>query len=285
MEILFSISYPSASNGFLFFIFLIGMILDYVIVSNGVVAKKVSERGGDERTSGRHWIGKKVSRRTAGFIRYRGGRKMKSKRLVIGIVCFAVSISTAAALKAQPWGGFEFNRQDSPVILNEIMANPGSGSDNELEFVELWNTGSTWIDIGGWEISDEGETDVIVDFTSYSYDIGLTGTAIPPGGYALIVESDYRGAYNEYLELYAGVNNFILVCVDDGEIGYGLNDDGDTVTVTPALALVNSFSKSYSSNAQLHQGESLEQDRYKPNTWHWSPDPQYGCTPGGINSY
>lgn len=52
------------------------------------------------------------------------------------------------------------------VIINEIMYNPsnaasGGGTTDHTEFVEIYNTGSTTVDISGWVLSDgEGELTV-----------------------------------------------------------------------------------------------------------------------------
>ncbi|HOO78402.1 MAG TPA: lamin tail domain-containing protein [bacterium] len=173
-----------------------------------------------------------------------------------------------------------------PVRLNEIGPNPGSGNDDGREFIELWNRSDDWVDISSWRVADSSSSDTLADYTG-AYDVGLPGLEIPPWGFAVIVESDYSGYYNDYLEEYAGVNNFILVRVDDSQIGSILNDTGDTVTVTTHYPspLTSGYQKLTHTYGAATEGVSIERDRYDQNSWIDSPDPEFGCTPGGINSY
>ena len=47
---------------------------------------------------------------------------------------------------------------DSTVVLNEIMYNP-AGSDESLEFIELYNQMAVDMDISAWRLSDGVEFD------------------------------------------------------------------------------------------------------------------------------
>ena len=59
---------------------------------------------------------------------------------------------------------------DSDVVINEVLADPPSGdagdanrdgtrNTNEDEFVEILNTGSDTVDIGGWQLTDNSKTE------------------------------------------------------------------------------------------------------------------------------
>lgn len=201
------------------------------------------------------------------------------------IVTCAILCMLLSSVQAQP---FVIKSPFCPVRINEVMPNPTSGTDDGREFIELWNYGDDWEDIGSWTLTDGEDSDNIDDYTG-AYDIGIEGTEIPPGGYALIVEGDYTGNYNEYLEDYAGVNNFILVKVNDNQIGNVLSDSSDSVTITTDWLNHFPFGGTYQTKTyswtSATQGVSIERDRYDTSTWMDSPDPEYGYTPGGINSY
>ncbi len=61
------------------------------------------------------------------------------------------------------------------VILNEIMYHV---PDQRLEYIELWNTGNSAMDVGGWQIRDSMD--------SHEFTLPL-GTSIQPGGFLVIV--------------------------------------------------------------------------------------------------
>ena len=51
----------------------------------------------------------------------------------------------------------------SEVIITEIMQNPASVSDANGEWFEVYNSGSSNIDINGWRISDNGSDNHLID--------------------------------------------------------------------------------------------------------------------------
>ena len=48
---------------------------------------------------------------------------------------------------------------DSDIIINEIMYNPSGslGPDDKYEYVELYNRGSTPVDLSGWVLRDDND--------------------------------------------------------------------------------------------------------------------------------
>ena len=208
--------------------------------------------------------------------------------LVIGAVA-ALGMLFGAVPAGMAFNVVGLNHTFCPVVINEVMVNPGTGSDDGEEFIELWNRGDYWVDISNWTVSDGEQTDTLHDYTG-SHDLGQSGMEIPPGGFALIVESDYSGCYNDYIEDYAGLENFIMVRVDDDEIGNGLADAGDEITITTDWSNPLTFSttdhwKLEYSWGSATEGVSIERDRYDSSTWMDSPDPEMGCTPCVVNSY
>jgi len=72
------------------------------------------------------------------------------------------------------------------VIINEVLAHSDAYPN---DVVELHNTTQSDIDIGGWFLSDSGDTPA--DLMKYRI---AAGTVIPAGGYILLTEDDNFGA-------------------------------------------------------------------------------------------
>ena len=83
------------------------------------------------------------------------------------------------------------------------------------EFVEVYNDGSSPIDLWGLIIYDGDAWDFIREYQGGS-------TVVQPGEYAVIIDQDYTGQYS----IPAGVT---VVTVDDGSIGSGLAASSDEV--------------------------------------------------------
>jgi hypothetical protein len=47
-------------------------------------------------------------------------------------------------------------RVGGPMVINEVMINPAAVTDANVEYVELYNSGTTAVDIQGWTIRDDG---------------------------------------------------------------------------------------------------------------------------------
>lgn len=202
------------------------------------------------------------------------------------IVTCAVLCMLLSSVQAQPV--LAIRSKICPVKINEVMVNPGSGDDDGEEYIELWNTSDSAVDISSWTIDDGEEVDTLTDYTG-THDLGESGLEIPPGGFALIVERDYDGDYNDYIEDYAGLQNFIMVRVDDYSIGSGLADSGDSIEIETDWPNIFIFGGTYQTKSYswgtATQGPSIERDRYDSSTWMDSPDPEMGCTPCVVNSY
>ena len=116
---------------------------------------------------------------------------------------------------------------DTPsVIIDEILADPPAGIDGDAnrdgerhtyhdEFVELLNTGSQSVALAGWKIGDD-DTDLTNWFT-FPADV-----VIPAGGRLLLFGGGVPAGFD------------LPVFVDDGRIGNGLSNGGDTVLLVDA---------------------------------------------------
>ncbi len=107
------------------------------------------------------------------------------------------------------------------VIISEILANPASGADGDTnadgerhgfqdEFVELWNPRSDTVRLDGCMLGDDDtRMDHLFEFPA--------GTMMPPGGFLVLFGGGSASGFPEN------------ALVDDGRIGDGLSNSGDTV--------------------------------------------------------
>ncbi len=100
-----------------------------------------------------------------------------------------------------------------PVVINEIMYHPSSEDDRQ-EFLELMNTGSTPIDVTGWQLTDG------VQFT-------FPAMAIPAGGQIVVAAN-----LDQFRQLYG--NNRPALGPWVGQ----LSDRGETITLRDAQGRV-----------------------------------------------
>jgi len=49
------------------------------------------------------------------------------------------------------------------IIITEIIQNPGVVGDNDGEWIELYNSGASTVDINGWTVSDNGSDSFVID--------------------------------------------------------------------------------------------------------------------------
>ncbi len=102
---------------------------------------------------------------------------------------------------------------NTELYVSEVMSNPLVESTGE--YIEVYNYGSTAIDLWGLIVYDGDAWDFLREFQSGS-------TVVDPGEYAVIVDLDYTGQYS----IPSGIT---VVTVDDGAIGSGLAASNDPV--------------------------------------------------------
>lgn len=104
--------------------------------------------------------------------------------------------------------------RNAEVFLNEALPNPnGADSDNQVEFVELYNAGDTAVDISTWTVrkatSLEDDGSLAPDVL---YSLG-SGAVIEPHGFYVIAGVMFEGEAQEYgesFDLPSGSNGDLL---------------------------------------------------------------------------
>jgi hypothetical protein len=109
-------------------------------------------------------------------------------------------------------------KTSTAIIINEIMAD--TIADESLnEWIELYNDEETSINVSNWSIGDDKDNDTI-EGGLYNNE----GTIIEPFGFAIITDEATR-VYNNFNVS----SDAIRLYVDDGAIGNGLKNDGETI--------------------------------------------------------
>ncbi|MFH1679431.1 MAG: lamin tail domain-containing protein [Candidatus Eisenbacteria bacterium] len=112
--------------------------------------------------------------------------------------------------------GYTVEDQLPTVVINEILASPQGDANNDGiidayqdEFVELYNAGGTAVDVSGWTLSD--------DDSPGSEFVFPPGTEIPANGFLTLFGGGAPTGFEG------------PVFADDGRLGNGLSNTGDTV--------------------------------------------------------
>jgi hypothetical protein len=114
------------------------------------------------------------------------------------------------------------------LIVTEIMSNPLTESTGE--FIELYNDGTTDVDLAGFILYDGDSADPLEGFTD------PTDTVLPPMGFAVILDSGYAGEYS----IVAGT---LLLTTDDAALASGLAVDDPVYLFEPnGISLVDGYS-------------------------------------------
>lgn len=126
------------------------------------------------------------------------------------------------------------------VVINEILAAPQGDANGdgvievyEDEFIELYNAGTSPVDLSGWTLSDD-------DAAGGEFVIP-SGTVIAPSGFVTLFGGGVPTGFDGN------------VFVDDGRIGNGLSNSGDTVELRRTGTLVDE--RTYGTEA--NHGESM----------------------------
>ncbi|MFQ5951834.1 MAG: lamin tail domain-containing protein [Candidatus Omnitrophota bacterium] len=110
------------------------------------------------------------------------------------------------------------------LAINEINYNAPGGGANERrrEWVELYNYGTSDVDLTGWQISDSSQTDTL--------EPGNGTMTIPAGGFAIITANP-----TDVYTYYSVDPGAIRIRVDDDRIGNTLSDSSETITILDSL--------------------------------------------------
>lgn len=160
-------------------------------------------------------------------------------------------------------GVFEVNTAGVSVRISEVMYHPPGGED--FEFVELWNAGSTAVDLSGYQ------------FEGISFRFPVASPLLGPGERLILANN---GNPTAFATRYPGVPVA-------GYFGSSLNNGGERLALQDALGwIVESVTYGDAGTWPATadgRGASLERvqfsgDARAPENWRASP--QYGGTPG-----
>ena len=114
------------------------------------------------------------------------------------------------------------------LIINEVMAN--AVNEDTGEFIELFNPSGEDVDVAGLMFSDGDASDVIGPFSPAGT------TMIPAGGYGVILDPEYSGAY-------AIAASAIMLAPQNTTLGNGLSTtDPVTLLASDGLTKLSAFS-------------------------------------------
>jgi Lamin Tail Domain len=137
-------------------------------------------------------------------------------------------VTQARARPSSAVAGKSLLRQgESPfnVKINEVTYDGASpGDDAASEWLELYNAGSEPVDLKGWALSDNSESDV------------LPSLPLAPHGFVVVAASDrFHSAYPYF--------SGSLTIIEDGRIGSGLANKGDRLLLRdPSRKLADAVS-------------------------------------------
>lgn len=121
------------------------------------------------------------------------------------------------------------------IIITEVMGNPCGDGNPRNEYVELYNSGSQPIVVGGWWITDGEETDKIVSWQERYPNIllgnavVLNTTEIQPKSFAVILAPGYPFVEGQYKMPYRFPENTVILTL---EKGYLIGDEQYGIEVT-----------------------------------------------------
>ncbi|MBN1928935.1 MAG: lamin tail domain-containing protein [Chlorobiaceae bacterium] len=183
-------------------------------------------------------------------------------------------------------------------VLNEILFDPLQSSGDELpdqpDFVEIYNPGTTAVDLTGWSIADRPSATGKVN--RYFFAPAGGNNLLEPGQYAIIAP-EYSGqvsgsrltTFYTYLQGSPEARIFLVKNYKT----FSLNNDGDSVRLLDAngnLVDAASYTPNWHNPAnKLTKRISLEKFNPlmvsdTPLSWSSSTDAEFGGTPGKANS-
>ena len=145
----------------------------------------------------------------------------------------------------------------SQIIINEVMFD-AAGSEYHDEFVEIYNNSETIVDLSGWMISDDDETDILIKFN------GFDNMLLEPHCYCVVMDSSYYLNSTYYETLIP--DSTLRVMINDASFGSsGLNNtDEETVTIYNSDSTIVSF---YMYLNDQEAGFSDERVNFDENIW------------------
>ncbi len=149
-------------------------------------------------------------------------------------------------------------------LLNELMIDP-EFSENSSEYVEILNRGKSAVNLSGWFFGDAGDMDLLIFFED---------SVLDAGEYALILDPDYEGEYDEIIP-----DSVLCLTIEDSRFGaYGLsNSTPKTYYLMDSAGRIADSCRSFTG---MPEGYSMERD----HEGSWQISRRRGGTPGFYNS-
>jgi hypothetical protein len=125
---------------------------------------------------------------------------------------------TDFALMAENWLSVEPNLPFGTVIINEIMTHSSGPNDEDLpDWIELYNTSGSAINIGGWYLSDNDR-----NLTKYRIP---DGNIIAPYGYKVFYENSSFGTGPDANKFGLSENGEeVFLCLQRNGVPFGMDD-------------------------------------------------------------
>lgn len=161
----------------------------------------------------------------------------------------------------------------SSVVINEIMYDPPAGQkEPDNEWIELYNTQDTAIDIGGWTIRDR------LTSSGHIYTIP-TGTSISANGYLVLARNAtaFNSKYGFNPDLEYGSSASTLKLNNGGDDIILNNSDGAIVDKV-------SYYNSWGGNGNGFSLERINPNRESNDQKNWGDSSSVGGTPRAQNS-
>ncbi|MBN2465761.1 lamin tail domain-containing protein [candidate division WOR-3 bacterium] len=189
----------------------------------------------------------------------------------------------------------------SRVVITEVMANPTGKTgvhypEDRNEFVEIYNTSDSVIDLLDWTITDEDAIDLIQAWNDSSLldpeSLRLGTTWLDPHCYAVVLDPEYTdtAALGGYEQPYHFGPGTLILTVGNTTIGDGLTTN-DPVVLCSADGDTSTFGTPWDTTDSIpcDAGDGISWERIDidgPDTvsnWTACLDTA-GCTPGAANS-
>jgi hypothetical protein len=145
----------------------------------------------------------------------------------------------------------------SRVILTEVMFNTAA-DENQDEFIEIYNNSDSTVDLTGWAIADNAETDLLIKYN------GFTNMLLKPYSYCVVMDSSYYLASIEYEDIIP--DSVLRVMINDGSMGqYGLSNSYDETIKLFDPDSVLSDSVTY--DCTTSEGYTWERSSFDDHSW------------------
>jgi hypothetical protein len=157
------------------------------------------------------------------------------------------------------------------VVINEIMYNQTSGT--APEWVELYNTTGSSIDLSGYKVTDNGVGSTSLTEGTYTLP---AGTTIPAGGYLTI------GSSTSTAQVKWSGN---LALSNSGD-GFALFSDANGDNLAASSEVIDSveFTSSWGGNGTGYSLERKSATGTTQSSTNWGSSTVSGGTPGALNS-